>query len=365
MAPTPEAGSVAATEGLGEDLEGVAVEAIARIEAALTLEELEEAERLGVGKRSRFSACYQRLGALAAEDRKEAGRRLHEIRGRIEAAARARREVLGATARAARLAADKLDLSEVLPRPLAGHLHLVTQVREELEDVFVGMGYEIAEGPEAETDWYNFQALNIHLDHPARSSVDTFFLQTPAQRDSAEGAENVLLRTHTSPVQVHLLERGQLPIYAVVPGRVYRRDTPDATHLPVFHQIEGLVVDHGVTFGDLAGTIDTFVRAIFGAGVRTRLRPAYFPFTEPSAEFEISCTICDGAGCRTCSQTGWIELGGCGMVNPAVFEAAGVDAEEWTGFAFGFGIDRLAIMRHGIADLRSFLENDVRFLEQF
>ena len=177
--------------------------------------------------------------------------------------------------------------------------------------------------------------------------------------------ESYLLRTQTSPVQVRLLERGVLPVYAVAPGRVYRRDTADARHLPVFHQIEGIVVDRNVTFGDLAGTIDTFVTAIFGTGIESRLRPAYFPFTEPSAEFEVTCTICRGAGCRTCSQTGWIELGGCGLVHPAVLEASGVDPEQWSGFAFGFGIDRLAIMRHEIEDMRSFVENDVRFLAQF
>ncbi|MGH9294992.1 MAG: phenylalanine--tRNA ligase subunit alpha, partial [Acidimicrobiales bacterium] len=227
-----------------------------------------------------------------------------------------------------------------------------------LEDVFVGMGYEIAEGPEVESDWYNFQALNIGPDHPARSLVDTFFVESP-------GPEALLLRTHTSPVQIHLLQRRVPPVYAVAPGRVYRRDTPDAIHLPVFHQIEGLVVDRGVTFGDLAGTIEILVHSIFGQDVASRLRPGYFPFTEPSAEFEVSCMICGGGGCRTCAGTGWIELGGCGMVHPAVFEATGVDPDIWTGFAFGFGIDRLAIMRHGIADLRSLLENDVRFLEQF
>ena len=340
------------------DLTEIETVALGRIATATSLSELEDAERDALGKRSRFSARYQQLGRMDPSERRDAGRRLHYVRARIEAAVSDKRAALTAVAQAERLAADRMDLTEVLPGVLAGHLHLVTQVREELEDVFVGMGYEIAEGPEVETDWYNFQALNIPLDHPARSSVDTFFV------DAGE-PETVLLRTHTSPVQIHLLERGRLPIYAVAPGRVYRRDTPDATHLPVFHQIEGLVVDHNVTFGDLAGTIDTFVQAIFGADVRTRLRPGYFPFTEPSAEFEISCTICAGAGCRTCAQTGWIELGGCGMVNPAVFEATGVDAEEWTGFAFGFGIDRLAIMRHGIADLRSFIENDVRFLLQF
>jgi phenylalanyl-tRNA synthetase alpha chain len=234
----------------------------------------------------------------------------------------------------------------------------VTQVQEELEDIFLGMGYEIAEGPEVETDWYNFTALNMPRDHPARSIQDSFYL------DIGDKATQ-LLRSQTSPVQIRLLERGSLPIYAVAPGRVYRRDTPDASHLPVFHQIEGLVVDKGVSFGDLAGTIDAFVKAIFGSAMETRLRPAYFPFTEPSAEFEITCTICAGAGCKTCRQTGWIELGGCGMVHPAVFEATGVDPEIWTGFAFGFGIDRIGIMRHGIEDIRSLLENDVRFLTQF
>lgn len=360
--PGRTAGEVAGEPALGTEgdagLNDIEAGALARIAAATSLTDLEGAERDAVGKRSKFSARYQQLGRMDPSERREAGRRLHEVRARIEDAANAKRATLATAAKAERLAADRMDLTEVLPGTLAGHLHLVTQVGEELEDVFVGMGYEIAEGAEVETDWYNFEALNIPPDHPARSSVDTFFV------DAGE-PETILLRTHTSPVQIHLLERGKLPIYAVAPGRVYRRDTPDATHLPVFHQIEGLVVDHDVTFGNLAGTIDTFVQAIFGAKVSTRLRPAYFPFTEPSAEFEISCTICDGAGCRTCAQTGWIELGGCGMVHPAVLEATGVDAEEWTGFAFGFGIDRLAIMRHGIADLRLFIENDVRFLRQF
>ena len=352
-----EAGRGAPAPGAAE-LAEIEADALRLVEAATTLVGLDEALRGAVGRRSRFSAAYQQLGSLDGTARKPAGQRLNELRRRIESAAAARRELLASAARSARLAADRLDLTEVLPGPLEGHLHLVTRTREDLEDVFVGMGYEIAEGPEIESDWYNFQALNIPLDHPARSSDDTFFVE-------AGDPETVLLRTHTSPVQIHLLERGRLPLYAVVPGRAYRRDTPDATHLPVFHQLEGLVVDRGVTFADLAGTIDTFVHAIFGQTVRSRLRPGYFPFTEPSAEFDISCTICEGAGCRTCAFTGWIELGGCGMVHPAVFEATGVDPETWTGFAFGFGIDRLAIMRHGVADLRSFIENDVRFLTQF
>lgn len=342
------------------ELAEIEADARAALEAAGSLDSLDEAERLALGRKSRFSNLYQQLGSLPPESKKEVGRRLHELRRRIEGLADERRDLIATAERAARLEADRLDLTEVLPAPLGGHLHLVTRVREQLEDVFVGMGYEIAEGPEVETDWYNFQALNIGPDHPARSSVDTFFLEAGPDED-----EVFLLRTHTSPVQIRLLERGKLPIYAVVPGRVYRRDTPDATHLPVFHQLEGLVIDRDVTFGDLAGTIDTFVHALFGDDVSTRLRPGYFPFTEPSAEFEITCQICGGSGCRTCAMTGWIELGGCGMVHPAVLEATGVDPEEWSGFAFGFGVDRLAIMRHGIADLRSFVENDVRFLRQF
>lgn len=342
------------------ELGEIEVEAKAAIAAAASLEALEEAERGALGKRSRFSLLYRGLADLEPETRKQAGQQLHELRRRLEEAADDRRDLLEEEERERRLRADRLDLSEVIPSFGAGHLHLVTRVREELEDVFVGMGYEVAEGPEVETDWYNFQALNIGLDHPARTSTDTFFLE------AARGDDDLfLLRTHTSPVQIHLLERGELPIYAVVPGRVYRRDTPDATHLPVFHQLEALVIDRGISFGDLAGTIDEFVRTIFGDDVSSRLRPGYFPFTEPSAEFEITCQICEGKGCRTCALTGWIELGGCGMVHPAVLEATGIDPEEWTGFAFGFGIDRLAMMRHGIPDFRMFVENDVRFLRQF
>jgi phenylalanyl-tRNA synthetase alpha chain len=333
--------------------------ATAALEQAGDLAALDEGERVAFrSRKSRFAEMYQRLGSMPPDQRRVAGRLLNELRTRLEALADARREQLAAAARAEQLAADRLDLTEVLPGRLGGHLHLVTQVREALEDVFVGLGYEIAEGPEVETGWRNFEALNIPEDHPARSPLDTFYV------DYGE-PWSVLLRPHTSPVQIRLLQRGVLPIYAVAPGRTFRKDTPDSTHLPVFHQIEGLVVDHGVTFADLKGTIDTFVRAIFGEGTRTRLRPAYFPFTEPSAEFEMSCVICGGDGCRTCSGVGWIELGGCGMVHPAVFEATGVDPEEWTGFAFGFGIDRIAIMRHEIADLRVMIENDVRFLGQF
>jgi phenylalanyl-tRNA synthetase alpha chain len=347
------------TTDSAEEMAQLEAEATAALERAGDLAALDECERVAFrSKRSRFAEMYQKLGSSPPEERRVLGRLLNELRGRLEALADRRRTELVAAARVERLAADRLDLTEVLPGRLAGHLHLVTQVREALEDVFVGMGYEIAEGPEVETGWRNFEALNIPEDHPARSPLDTFYVDFGQPW-------SVVLRPHTSPVQIRLLQRGVLPIYAVASGRTYRKDTPDSNHLPVFHQIEGLVVDRGVTFAELKGTIDTFVRAIFGEGTRTRLRPAYFPFTEPSAEFEMSCVICGGDGCRTCSGVGWVELGGCGMVHPAVFEATGVDPEEWTGFAFGFGIDRIAIMYHAIADLRVMIENDVRFLGQF
>jgi len=354
MSAMPAADPVAAPAGTLDEL---VAEALARVAAAPGLAELDAVALEVAGRQSPLAGMKRELGRVPPEQRPALGEAVNAARQRVEAAIEERRRVLAEAARRERLAADRMDLGEVLPTPLPGHLHVVTRVREELEDVFLGMGYEIAEGNEAETDWYNFTALNVPPDHPARSMQDSFYL-------AAGGGDTLLLRTHTSPVQIHLLERGQLPIYAVAPGRTYRRDTADASHLPVFHQIEGLVVDHGVTFADLAGTVDTFVKAIFGATTGTRLRPAYFPFTEPSAESEITCTICGGSGCRTCHHTGWLELGGCGMVHPAVLEATGVDPEEWSGFAFGFGIDRIALMRHGISDLRSFIENDVRFLSQ-
>jgi phenylalanyl-tRNA synthetase alpha chain len=336
-------------------------EGAAAIGSAASSAALAEAAAGVLGKKSPLALAHRQLGQLDPEERREAGRRLHELRTRLEALAEARAVVLAAAERADALAADRLDLTEEMAvrSPIQrGRLHLVTQTRRALEDVFVAMGFTVAEGPEAETDWYNFEALNIPPAHPARSMWDTFYL------DLGE-PESVVLRTHTSPVQIHLMEDARPPIHAVIPGRCYRRETPDARHLAVFHQVEGLVVDHGVTFADLAGTIETFTNAYFGADIHSRLRPAYFPFTEPSAEVEITCTICRGAGCRTCSHTGWIELAGCGMVDPAVFEAVGIDPIEWSGFAFGFGIDRCAQMRHGIADMRWLTENDVRYLRQF
>ncbi|HXX88914.1 MAG TPA: phenylalanine--tRNA ligase subunit alpha [Acidimicrobiales bacterium] len=341
----------------GASVSEIVDEATRRMTHASTLDELQSVETELLGKRSALAGAHRSLGALDPEERRTEGQRLHEARETIEALVADRRAALAVAARDARLRADRLDLTEAPARPGRGRLHLVTRTRDELEDVFVGMGFTVAEGPEVETDWYNFEALNIPPAHPARGMFDTFYLDL-------DEAGAVVLRTHTSPVQIRVMQSQAPPIYSVMPGRCYRRDTPDARHIPIFHQVEGLVVDRDISFAHLAGTIETFTTAYFGPDIHSRLRPAYFPFTEPSAEFEITCTICRGAGCRTCSHTGWIELGGCGMVDPAVLEVVGLDPEAWSGFAFGFGIDRCAQMRHQIADMRVLLENDVRFLRQ-
>ena len=328
------------------------------LDQAVTLDDLNAAEAEVLGKKSALNQISQRLGSLEPDERKAVGQSLNAARDRVRAAVVARRDELDAAARARQLETERLDLTETIGGPMRGHLNVVTQTYERLEDLFVGMGYTVAEGPEVESDWYNFTALNLPVAHPARSTQDSAYL------DLGE-PESVLLRTQTSPVQIRLMESQPPPIYAIMPGRVYRRDTPDARHNPTFSQIEALVVDRGITFGDLAGTIEAFTNAYFGARMHSRLRPYYFPFTEPSAELEVTCVICEGSGCRTCSNTGWIELGGCGMVHPNVFKNVGLDPEEWSGFAFGFGIDRLAQVRHGIADMRVLFQNDVRFIEQF
>ncbi len=333
-------------------------EGLARVVSTISLDELAVVEADLTGRGSVLVDLQRQLGSLPADERKDAGRQLNATRTALTSALADRRATLEVAARATQLEAERLDLTEIPSGRARGHLHLVTQTRDRLEDVFIGMGYTVAEGPEVESDWRNFQALNIPFAHPARSNHDTLYL------DYGD-TETVLVRTHTSPVQVRVMQTQEPPIYSVMPGRVYRKDTPDARHNATFNQIEGLVIDRGITFGDLAGTIETFTKAYFGPDIESRLRPAYFPFTEPSAEFEVTCSICRGSGCRTCSQTGWIELGGCGMVHPNVLSVCGIDPEEWSGFAFGFGIDRLAQMRHGIADMRILLDNDTRFVKQF
>ncbi len=348
---------------LGAEVAAAEAAALAAAQAASSPEELGRVEAEVAGRRSPLAQLNARLARLDQDDRSAAGAVINAARASVRDALDARRSTLRAEARRSRLASERLDLTEAAALggfvPAGrGHLHLVTQTRDELEDTFVGLGFTVAEGPEAETDWYNFEALNMPPAHPARGMWDTLYLKLGAP-------ETVLLRTHTSPVQVRLMESRRPPIYAVMPGRCYRRDTPDARHLPVFHQIEGLVVDEGITFADLAGTIEAFTTAFFGPAIHSRLRPSYFPFTEPSGEFEVTCPICGGEGCRTCSGSGWLELGGCGMVDPNVFASVGIDPETYSGFAFGFGIDRLAQVRTQLVDMRTLLDNDLRFLAQY
>ncbi len=338
----------------------IAVAAELALAAATSSDQVREIEISFIGKRGSLADISAELRNLDSDSKRTVGEALNAVRSEISRNAESVRTTLREKERLLRLDSERRDLSEFLVDRFdrLGSIHLISRTRAELEDVFVGMGFSVEDGPEVETEWNNFEALNIPRHHPARASQDSFFLRFGEQ-------DSVVLRTHTSPTQIRVMQAQKPPIYAVMPGRVYRRDTADSRHTPAFHQIEGLVVDKGIGFGDLAGTIETFTRAYFGPEINSRLRPAFFPFTEPSAEFEITCTICGGTGCRTCSGTGWIELGGCGMVHPNVFKAVGIDPEEWTGFAFGFGIDRCAQMRHSVSDARIYLDNDIRFLSQF
>ena len=342
---------------LAEETRALVADGIARIGAAATSEDVRSVESELLGKKSRLSELKAGMRDLGPEDRKVLGAALNESRSTLEAAVSERLADLAAQERRVQLATERLDLTEFQGRAAAGHTHLVTQTWERLEDVFVGMGFTVATGPEVETDWFNFEALNLPPSHPARSLWDTLYLDS-SELDGV-GEQQLLLRTHTSPVQVRTMLRAVRdssgpPIYVVCPGRAYRQDTADATHLPVFHQIEMLVIDRGITMGDLSGTIETFTKAYFGEELTSRLRPSYFPFTEPSAEVDISQP--DGS---------WLEVGGCGMVHPNVLRAGGLDPEEWSGFAFGFGIERLTMIRHHVTDIRDFITNDMRFLEQF
>ena len=329
------------------DLDQHLAEAATAVAAAGDLDALRTVDSELLGKQSVVTEARKTLGGLDEDERKAVGRRLNEVRVEIEALVAARRLALEGEARAEQLEEERLDLTELDRGRRLGHRHVVTQTWERLEDLFVGMGYTVSEGPEIEDEWHNFGALNFPPDHPARDMYDTLYV------DHGEPG-STLLRTHTSPVQIRVMESIEPPIYSIMPGRVFRSDTADATHMPVFHQIEGLVVDRGITFGDMAGTMDAFTKAYFGREFTSRLRPSYFPFTEPSAEFDILRD--DGS---------WLELAGCGMVHPNVLQAGGLDPEIWSGFAFGCGLDRLALMRHGIDDLRELFRNDHRFLSQF
>jgi len=333
---------------LSAQIESVSGAALAAISTALDAEALRAISAELAGKKSSIAVLKSQLGKIDdIESRKTAGRLINAASEAIAVALEERLASLSARDLALQVSSEPLDLTELATLNRRGYEHIVSQAQQRLEDVFIGLGFQIAEGPEVETDFYNFEALNMPKSHPARSEFDTIFL------NSGE-PNSILLRTHTSPVQIRVMQTWEPPIYAIMPGRVFRRDTPDATHMPVFHQIEGLVIDRGITFAHLAGTIEAFTKAFFGAEFTSRLRPSFFPFTEPSAEFDIRQK--DG---------NWIELGGCGMVHPNVLRAGGIDPDEFTGFAFGFGIDRMAKERHNVQDIREMYTNDLRFVRQF
>jgi phenylalanyl-tRNA synthetase alpha chain len=338
--------------------------ALTAFTAAATLEQLKTARLAHAGDRSPLALANREIGALPPAAKAAAGKRVGAARSRV-AQALAERQTELETERDARvLVEEAVDVTLPTDRRPPGARHPLTTIQERISDVFVAMGYEVAEGPEIEAEWFNFDALNIGVDHPARSMMDTFFVDSP---DSG-----LVLRTHTSPVQARAMLVRQPPIYVICPGKVFRTDELDATHTPVFHQVEGLVVDEGITMAHLKGTIDHLAEEVFGFGTRTRMRPSYFPFTEPSAEIDMVCFVCRGDSvgnpdrpCRTCGSEGWIELAGCGMVNPKVLVACGIDAERYTGFAFGMGIERTLMFRNSVEDMRDIVEGDVRFTAAF
>ncbi len=342
-----------------ERLRGLRDTALERLDSIETLDDLDTLESEVVGPASPLAEARRAMRDVAAEERPALGRYINELASDLGGRLAQRRLELEDAARSGRLASDHLDLTLPGRAPARGASHLIMQVWEEVTDIFVSLGYTVADGPEAETAFYNFDALNTPPTHPSRLESDTLYV---AHGDDPEG---VLLRTQTSPVQARYMEQHEPPVYIVSPGRVFRRDATDATHTPVFHQMEGLAVDDALTFADLKGTLGYFVRRFFGPDERIRFLPHFFPFTEPSAEMLVSCFVCDGSGCRTCGSTGWIELLGCGVVDPNVFEAVGYDPSRVSGFAFGVGIDRLAMIRHGVPELRLFFDPDLRNLEQY
>ncbi|MBB5938889.1 phenylalanine--tRNA ligase subunit alpha [Streptomyces zagrosensis] len=356
-----------------EEIARMRDEALAAFAAAGDLAALHEAKIAHIGDRSPLALANREIGALPPHAKADAGKRVGGTRAEVGRALATRQEELEAERDARVLVEEAVDVTLPGDRITPGARHPLTTLSERIEDIFVAMGYEVAEGPEVEAEWFNFDALNFTPDHPARAMQDTFFVRSAGAADAAaEGESGVVLRTHTSPVQVRSMLDREPPIYVVCPGRVYRTDELDATHTPVFHQVELLAIDEGLTMADLKGTMDHMVSALFGEGVSTRVRPNYFPFTEPSAEMDMQCYVCRGASvgdpdhpCRTCSSEGWIELGGCGMVNPRVLIACGIDPEKYSGFAFGFGIERMLMFRHNVEDMRDMVEGDVRFTRPF
>ncbi len=347
-----------------DELDRLRVEALAAIAAATDLDALKTVRLAHAGDRSPLALANREIGALPPQAKADAGKRIGAARSAVKAALEQRQRELEDERDTRVLAEESVDVTLTWDRLPRGARHPITTLQERIADLFVAMGYEVAEGPEAEAEWLAFDALNIPPHHPARSTMDTFFVESEES--------GVVLRPHTSPVQASTMLAKEPPIYVVVPGRTYRTDELDATHSPVFHQVEGLAVDEGLTMAHLRGTLDAFVRGMFGPGIVTRFRPHYFPFTEPSAELDLQCFVCGGASaapgadpCRTCSSEGWIEWGGCGMVNPRVLVACGIDPERYSGFAFGMGIERALMFRHGVADMRDMAEGDVRFTLPF
>lgn len=337
-----------------EKLEQIKAQALAQIEASDALDKLNEVRVNVLGKKGELTAVLKSMKDVSPEERPKVGQMVNETREEIEKVLEEARARMEKAVREAKLKAEVIDVTLPAKKALIGHRHPNTIALEEVERIFIGMGYDVVEGPEIEKDYYNFEALNITADHPAKDEQDTFYI-----------TGEFLLRTQTSGTQVHEMEKGKLPIRMLAPGRVFRADEVDATHSPSFHQIEGLVIDKNITFSDLKGTLAEFARELFGEDTKVKFRPHHFPFTEPSAEMDVSCFKCGGSGCRFCKGSGWIEILGCGMVHPHVLEMSGIDPEEYTGFAFGVGLERIALLKYEIDDMRLLYENDIRFLKQF
>ena len=337
-----------------EALQGIKTEAEALIHAAESAACVEELRVRFLGKKGELTAILKQMGALSAEERPVIGALANEVREGIDAKIRERSKQLDAALLNLRLASERMDVTLPGQTPKRGKRHPFELVLGEMKEIFLGMGFSVVAGPEVEYDHYNFEMLNMPKSHPARDTQDTFYI-----------TENVLLRTQTSPMQIRTMEKQKPPIRIICPGRVYRSDAVDATHSPIFHQIEGLVVDEGITFSDLKGTLEIFIKQLYGENTKARFRPHHFPYTEPSAEMDMSCFKCGGKGCPLCKGEGWIEILGCGMVHPQVLENCGIDPEVYSGFAFGVGLERIAMMRYGIDDMRLLYENDLRFLKQF
>lgn len=340
-----------------EQLQAIQEKTLSRLKEVADLKALDDIRVEILGKKGELTSILKGMKDVAKEDRPMIGALVNDVRQSIEVQLEDVKTSLAAKARERQLKEEVIDVTMPSKRKVLGHKHPMHIVLDDIKDIFIGMGYQIASGPEVEEDYYNFKALNIPEDHPARDEQDTFYID-----------KNFVLRTSTSPTQVHVMEKSQPPIRVIAPGRVFRSDEVDATHSPMFHQIEGLVIDEHITMADLKGALNEFVRELYGEDARTRFRPHYFPFTEPSAEVDVSCFKCgghDSEGCNICKGTGWIEVLGCGMVHPKVLEMSGIDPEKYSGFAFGMGLERITMLRYGIEDLRLFYENDVRFLKQF